>query len=244
MGSYENFARVYDEFMDQTPYDLWCDHILKIFSHYHVPQDGSILELGCGTGKMTRRLAAKGYELTAIDSSLDMLEIARSKTEDPILYVFQDMTELELPGKVDAAFSVCDCMNYLLEEEDLLETFRRVRKYLKLEGVFFFDMNSRYKYEHLLAQNTFAEDREDASFIWDNFYDEEERVNEYQISLFLRNPEGTYDKFEEDHFQKAYEIEEVRDLLYQAGFEKVRALDAESLEEPAKESQRICYIAQ
>ena len=105
-------------------------------------------------------------------------------------------------------------------------------------------MNSRYKYEHLLAQNTFAEDREDASFIWDNFYDEEERVNEYQISLFLRNPEGTYDKFEEDHFQKAYEIKEVRDLLYQAGFEKVRALDAESLEEPAKESQRICYIAQ
>ena len=192
---------------------------------------------------MTRRLAAKGYELTAVDNSLDMLEIARSKTEDPILYVYQDMTELELPGKVDAAISVCDCMNYLLEEEDLLETFRRVRKYLKPEGVFFFDMNSRYKYEHLLAQNTFAEDREDASFIWDNFYDEEERINEYQISLFLRNPEGTYDKFEEDHFQKAYEIEEVRDLLYRAGFEKVCALDAESLEEPAEESQRIGYIA-
>ena len=141
MESYTSFAMVYDEFMDQTPYDAWHQNILDIFKKYDVPSQGKILELGCGTGKMTRRLASSGYDITAVDNSLEMLEIAGSSDKDGILYVLQDMADLELPRKVDAAVSVCDCMNYLLEEEELFSAFQKVKKYLNPHGIFMFDMN-------------------------------------------------------------------------------------------------------
>ena len=116
-------------------------------------------------------------------------------------------------------------------------------EFLKEDGVFVFDMNSHYKYKEILACNTFAEDREDASFIWDNFYDEEERINEYQLSLFIQNEQGTYNKYEELHLQKAYEQEEVVSFLYEAGFSSVRVLDAETMDEVKEDTQRLYYIA-
>lgn len=242
MESYRDFARVYDEFMDQTPYDEWLLNILNIFKEYKIDKDTQVLDLGCGTGKMARKLAREGYQVTAVDNSMDMLEIAASEEDDHILYVLQDMVSLELPQQVDAAVSICDCMNYILEEEDLKEAFRRVREFLKEDGVFVFDMNSHYKYKEILACNTFAEDREDASFIWDNFYDEEERINEYQLSLFIQNEQGTYNKYEELHLQKAYEQEEVVSFLYEAGFSSVRVLDAETMDEVKEDTQRLYYI--
>ena len=121
MESYRDFARVYDEFMDQTPYDEWLLNILNIFKEYKIDKDAQVLDLGCGTGKMARKLAREGYQVTAVDNSMDMLEIAASEEDDHILYVLQDMVSLELPQQVDAAVSICDCMNYILEEEDLKE---------------------------------------------------------------------------------------------------------------------------
>ncbi len=243
MESYTSFAKVYDEFMDQTPYDQWLENILSIFQREHVECGSDVLELGCGTGKMTRRLARAGYCMTAIDNSMEMLEIAANNGDEEILYVWQDMESFELPKKVNAVVSVCDCINYILESSDLQEVFCRTREYLKEQGVFMFDMNSRFKYEQLLAQNTFAEDREDASFIWDNFYDEEERINEYQLSLFIQNEAGTYDKFEEVHLQKAYDETEIEEMLFRAGFCDIKILDADTMQEPKKETERLYFIA-
>lgn len=243
MESYTEFARVYDEFMDQTPYDLWCDNLLTILKKHHIKENGSILELGCGTGKMTRRLEKKGYQMTGLDNSLEMLEVAGNMQEDDILYILQDMVSMEMPGKFDAVISVCDCMNYILEEEDLKMVFQKVRSYLKEEGVFIFDMNAPYKYEKLLSQNTFAEDREDASFIWDNFYDEQERINEYQLSLFIKNAEGTYDKYEEEHYQKAYDAKKISQMLENVGFSKVTILDVDTMKEPVQKTERFYFIA-
>ena len=234
---------VYDEFMDQTPYDEWLLNILNVFKEYKIKKAAQVLDLGCGTGKMSRRLAREGYQVTAVDNSMDMLEIAASEEEDHILYVLQDMVSLELPQQVDAAVSICDCMNYILEEDDLKEAFRRVMRFLKEDGVFIFDMNSHYKYKEILACNTFAEDREDASFIWDNFYDEEDRINEYQLSLFIQNEEGTYNKYEELHLQKAYEEGEITRLLHEAGFSTIRVLDAETMGEVKEDTQRLYFIA-
>ena len=243
MESYKDFARVYDEFMDQTPYDEWLENILNAFHRYGIKDDAKVVDLGCGTGKMARRLAKEGYEVSAVDNSMDMLEVAASEEDDGILYVLQDMVSLELPEKMDAVVSICDCMNYILEEEDIKEVFQRVKKYLKGDGIFMFDMNSHYKYKEILACNTFAEDREDASFIWDNFYDETDRINEYQLSLFIRNEEGTYNKYEELHLQKAYDQEEILDYLREAGFSKVYVCDAETLEEVKEGTQRLYFIA-
>ena len=243
MESYRDFARVYDEFMDQTPYDEWLLNILNIFKEYKIDKDAQVLDLGCGTGKMARKLAREGYQVTAVDNSMDMLEIAASEEDDHILYVLQDMVSLELPQQVDAAISICDCMNYILEEEDLKEAFRRVREFLKEDGVFVFDMNSHYKYKEILACNTFAEDREDASFIWDNFYDEEEMINEYDLTVFVQEEGDLFRRYCETHYQRAYSLETVRALIEKAGMEVLAIYDAFTYNKPKPDSERVYFVA-
>ena len=231
--SYESFAGVYDLFMDNIDYPAWCTYLIGILKEYGI-EDGLIAELGCGTGSMTDLLAAEGYDMIGIDNSPDMLEVAQEKRVESgldILYLMQDMREFELYGTVRAVVSICDCMNYILEEDDLLQVFSLVNNYLDPGGIFIFDLNTVYKYQEILGEQTIAEDREECSFIWDNFYDEEERINEYQLSMFIQNEQGTYNKYEELHLQKAYEQEEVVSFLYEAGFSSVRVLDAETMDE-------------
>ena len=248
MSSYESFARVYDLFMDNIPYEEWCEYLTGLLKEYKV-EDGLVLELGCGTGSATRILADRGYDMIGVDNSMDMLEIAMEKKgedEQDILYLLQDMREFELYGTVAAVVSICDSMNYITEEEDLKEVFRLVNNYLDPEGIFIFDMNTLYKYRELLGERTIAEDREDASFIWDNYFDEEDQINEYDLSLFIpeeHDGEVLYRKYEETHFQKAYDLETVKRLIEEAGMEYVTAYDAFTHEPVRRDSERIYIIA-
>ena len=248
MGSYESFARVYDLFMDNIPYDEWCSYLIELLKEYGI-EDGLVLELGCGTGNVTERLFNAGYDMIGVDNSMDMLEIAMEKKEEnkkDILYLLQDMREFELYGTVRAVVSICDRMNYITEEEDLLEVFRLVNNYLDTGGIFLFDMNTKYKYAEILGDNTIAENREDASFIWDNYYDEEEQINEYDLALFIPEDcqgELLYRKYEETHYQRAYELETVKRLLEEAGMEFLAVYDAFTREEPKADSQRVYMIA-
>jgi uncharacterized LabA/DUF88 family protein len=160
-----------------------------------------------------------------------------------ILYLYQDMRAFELYGTVRAVISICDSMNYILEEKDLTEVFRLVNNYLDPEGLFIFDMNTPYKYEMLLSDNTIAEDRDEMSFIWDNYYYEEERINEYNLHLFLQEEDGRYQKYTETHYQKAYHIEEILQMLEEAGMEFVAVYDAFTKEAPKADSERVYFIA-
>ena len=246
MSSYESFARVYDLFMDNIPYEEWCAYLTGLLQEYGVT-DGLVLELGCGTGNMTQLLAQKGYDMIGVDNSMDMLEIAMEKKEEEgqdILYLLQDMREFELYGTVRAVVSVCDSMNYITEAEDLLKVFRLVNNYLDPGGIFIFDLNTEYKYEEILGDTTIAEDREDASFIWDNYYDPEEQINEYDLALFIpveKDGETLYRKYEETHYQKAYPLEKVKELLSKAGMEFIDAYDAFT-RNPVKENSERIYI--
>ena len=248
MSSYESFARVYDLFMDNIPYEEWCGYLTGLLEDQGI-RDGLVLELGCGTGNMTRLLAKKGYDMIGVDNSVDMLEIAMEKKEEEgqdILYLLQDMREFELYGTVRAVVSVCDSMNYLTEEEDLLEVFRLVNNYLDPGGIFIFDLNTEYKYVEILGEATIAEDREDASFIWDNYYDPEEQINEYDLALFIpveKDGETLYRKYEETHYQKAYSLEKVKELLAKAGMEFVDAYDAFTRNPVKEDSERIYILA-
>ena len=186
MKAYTNFAEVYDTFMDNVPYEEWAEYLLKVLEQYGI-KDGLVLELGCGTGTMTEILNDRGYDMIGVDNSEDMLEIALDKRVESgkdILYLLQDMREFELYGTVRAVVSVCDSVNYITEESELEEVFRLVNNYLDPGGIFVFDFNTEYKYQKILADNVFAEDRDECSFIWDNYYDEEDRINEYELSLF------------------------------------------------------------
>ncbi len=250
MQAYTGFAQVYDIFMDNVPYDEWTGYLAGLLQEYGV-REGLVLELGCGTGKITRRLAAKGYDMIGVDISEEMLEIAREKeydealefdgedipepdssgdftseaakdrdsfvtgsemgTEQPdldkrsrILYLQQDMREFELYGTVGAVVSICDSMNYITSEEDLLKVFRLVNNYLDPGGIFIFDMNTEYKYKHVLGDSTIAENREDCSFIWENNYDEVKQINEYNVTIFVKIEKDDIeeDDIEEDNIEQ------------------------------------------
>lgn len=246
MDAYTSFARVYDTFMDNIPYEEWADYLTNLLIEYGV-EDGLVLDLGCGTGNMTELLAGRGYDMIGADNSEEMLEIAMEKrieTGSEILYLLQDMREFELYGTVRAVVSVCDSVNYITEEEELLEVFRLVNNYLDPGGVFIFDFNTRYKYQEVLGDRTIAENREDCSFIWDNYYYEEDKINEYELSLFIREDGELFRKYVETHYQRAYTLEEIIALVKKSGMEFVTAYDAFTREAPQKESERIYIVAQ
>lgn len=244
MEAYTSFAQVYDLFMDNVPYGEWCAYICETLETHGI-WDGKVVELGCGTGRLTRLMAARGYDMIGVDNSVDMLSMARvgGGPEESILYLLQDMQELELGEPVRAIYSACDCVNYILEEEELLEVFSRVCCYLEPQGVFLFDMNTPYKYRELLRDNTFAENREEGSFIWENYFDEEERINEYDLTLFIPEGQGLFRKFEETHYQRCYEIEQVARLLCESGFALLSVCDAYTDEPLRNDSERALFVA-
>ena len=146
-------------------------------------------------------------------------------------------------GTVRGVVSICDSMNYIMSAEELLEVFRLVNNYLDPGGIFLFDMNTVYKYRELLGDATIAENREDCSFIWENTWYEEEQANEYDLTIFERAESGLFRKYTETHFQRAYEIGEVKRLLQEAGMEFVAVYDAFTEEAPRKDSERVYFIA-
>lgn len=245
MDAYTGFAAVYDMFMDNIPYGEWCTYLEGILKEYGV-EDGLVLDLGCGTGKLTRLLAMDGYDMIGVDISEDMLEIAmehQAEEGGEILYLLQDMREFELYGTVRAVVSICDSMNYLMEYEDLVQVFSLVNNYLDPKGIFVFDLNTPYKYQEILGQQTIAENREEGSFIWENYYDEEEEVNEYDLTLFIREDDGRFRKYEETHYQRAYSLKTIKKALEEAGMVFVEAYDAFTKEPPKADSERIYVVA-
>ena len=242
--AYETLAEVYDEFMDNVEYEVWADCLAGILKGHGIP-DGLVLDLGCGTGTMTELLAKKGYDMIGVDHSVEMLMRAQEKKGDlDILYLAQEMTGFELYGSVRAIVSVCDSLNYLTEEEDLLQTFRLAENYLDPGGLLIFDMNTRYKYEEVIGDSVIAETREDACFIWENTFDEESWINQYLVTLFVRREDGLYERHEEVHVQRAYIDREVHELLREAGLTLLEITDAYTGRPPREDSQRLLFVAQ
>ena len=253
MEAYTSFASVYDTFMDNVPYEEWGEYINGLLREYGI-KDGIVLDLGCGTGTMTEILAGYGYDMIGVDNSMDMLELAMEKRMDSghdILYLLQDMREFELYGTVRAVVSVCDTVNYIIETEELREVFRLVNNYLDPEGIFLFDFNTEYKYREVMGDCTIAEDRGECSFIWDNTYYEDEKINEYNLTLFIQEkgkeesvPKGElYRKFRETHYQRGYTLKEMKVLLEEAGLRFLAAYDMDTRAEVTQTSERICVIA-
>ena len=277
---YNSFAYVYDEFMENVPYERWAKMLADILRGDGI-EDGLLLDLGCGTGTLTRLMADLGYDMTGVDLSADMLSVAReyemnlqddaevrydptadseihdgdfdNEGEDEprvkdgdrsgILYLCQDMREFELYGTVRAVYSLCDCLNYITEFDDLVQVFKLVNNYLDPGGLFIFDMNTIHKFSEVLGDRTFAENGEDASFIWDNHYDEDTRINEYDLTLFIEEEDGRYIRETELHRQKGYSIDEVKRALDTAGLVFLKVSDEDTGAEVTDETERVLFIA-
>lgn len=280
---YTGFAEVYDTFMDNVPYEKWSEFICEQLMKYNIlpfKDDGkependkeqyarnlriekaTILDLGCGTGTLTRMLADKGYDTIGIDLSEEMLQIAMSKDEKGNLYLCQDMREFELFSTVGAVVCVCDSINYLLEEQDILQTFSLVNNYLFPKGLFIFDFNTVHKYRDVIGNTTIAENREDCSFIWDNYYHDGKQINEYDLTIFVKDEyeeekDSQYEdgdeagyvavpylRFKENHYQRGYTLETMKRLVMEAGLTFIEAVDGDTLGEVTEQSERVYVIA-
>ena len=243
MGSYENFARVYDELMDNVPYEEWAQFILNLLQDRKITE-GLVLELGCGTGKMMTLLGKAGFDMIGVDNSVEMLQIAREKTSQDFLYLLQDMREFELYGTVKAVISVCDSVNYITKKEELRKVFQLVNNYLDPEGLFIFDFNTEYKYRELIGETVIAEDREDVSFIWFNEYDEESHLNDIDLKVFVQEEGDIYQKFQEEHIQRGYTLDEIKQLLEESGLIFLEAYEEYTMQAPQPDSGRIVVGAQ
>ncbi|SEW34863.1 Methyltransferase domain-containing protein [[Clostridium] fimetarium] len=178
----------------------------------------------------------KCEELEECDESEEL------ENSDSIIYTLQDMRDFAVPAPVSAVVSVCDSMNYIIEEDELLEVFKCVKKALEENGVFIFDMKTQHFFRDVLGENTIAENRENAAFIWDNYYYEDESLNEYEMTIFIEEENGLFRKYEETHVQRGYTIEEVKQSLATAGLEILNIYDAFTQNPPTDNSERIYFV--
>ncbi len=241
---YTSFAKVYDRLTQDVEYDKRFKYIQKIFKKFHFTPN-IILDLGCGTGGMSTIMAEADYDVIGVDISSEMLNVASEKAQAKnldILYVQQPMEKLDLFGTVDAAISLLDSINYLEDAVALQKTLKGVHTFLVPGGLFIFDINTRYKLENVLAGNIFCGEDEDVYYTWENCYDPDEKVCEFKLEFFI-SENGNITRHTEFHYEKAFEISEIKKLLKKTGFELLAVYDDLTFDEPVRKSEKVFFVA-
>lgn len=245
--SYTHMAKVYDRLMEDVNYELWANNVEKMFLETENNVE-NILEIACGTGNITKKLAKKGYKIKALDISKEMIFYAKEKLSNKDLnieFLVQDMKNIsELTGKFDSVICCCDGFNYITEKEDLKKIFTKIWRILPKNGRFIFDLSSAFKLKNILGDNIFGESFEDLVYIWRNYYIEMDDTVEMELDFFIKDENGKYDRFEEFHIQKAYDNKEILYLLKEIGFVNIRAYSDFSFKQANKNSERVFFSAQ
>ena len=242
---YAYLAKVYDHLMEDVDYEQWIDYIEHFLENNGISKKDRILELACGTGNITVPLSKKGYELIAIDRSIEMLSQAQQKAVAlnlTIEFYQQDMLNLQVQELYKTILCLCDGINYILDLKDLRAFFQKVYSLLREGGVFIFDISTYYKLKEVLGGNTYGEDLGDITYLWENFFSEEEETVEMDLTFFQINRNGFYEKHKEFHIQKAYRHQELQSLLKETGFSSVESYHDLSFNQPRENSHRIFFV--
>lgn len=241
---YNGFAYIYDELIDDVDYKSWYLYIKDIFNKFH-KKPKSILEMACGTGNLSYYFAKNGYDLTCFDISDDMLAVAYNKLSqfNNVMLLKQNMANFNIGKKFDGVISILDSINYIVDDMELLNTFKNVRSHLKEDGIFIFDINSRYKLREIIGNNTFIEDKGNIFYTWQNYYDEKKNIVEFYLTFFVEEERDKYIRFDEEHLERAYSIEEIVEGLEKAGFGEIYYFDCFTFKKPHDKSERINFVA-
>ena len=236
MKSYSVLSKYYDKLMGGFNYNEIASFILE----QNFGKNG--LELGSGSGEITIKLAENGKNLTAVDNSIEMLNIAEKKALKKALnvrFLCEDIVDLELDKKFDFIIAICDVFNYL-DRESLKIVLDKCYNMLNKGGVLFFDVSSSYKLKEILGDNLYFEDYDDLSYFWQNELNEEEHSVDMDLTFFIKDENGKYDR--EDEYQKQYYIEKDDMLKLLSNFEKIEVYN-ENLSKPKKDSTRLFFKA-
>ena len=246
---YRALAGVYNLLNREIDYAAWADFLEECFARFLPSRPELVLDLACGTGSMTLELARRGYDMIGVDGSSDMLSQAyAAKPENSnILFLEQDMRSFELYGTVGAVVCCLDSLNYLLRDGDLTACFRTVHNYLDPDGLFLFDMNTPYKFRHIYGNNAYVlEDEQsggtDVFCAWQNFYDDQSRICDFDLSIFEEQADGRYLRSDEHQQERCYDLAEIRKALTDSGMELL-GIYADQKFTPPTESTERWYFA-
>lgn len=246
---YSLFASVYDGINADVDYPSWANFIHRIIERdYRAGKAELVLDLGCGTGSMTLELAKRGYDMTGIDNSPEMLNIAKERAEalsltDKMLWLLQDMTEFELYGTVDVTVSCLDCINHLTTTDKLKKCLSLVHNYLVPNGLFIFDVNGKGKFERLYGNECYVMEGEDSFLTWQNFYNPNSGICDFALTLFKEREDGLYERSDDFGKEKMYTIRTLRSMLAKCGFEFIGAYSDFEFKEALDDDDRIFVVA-
>lgn len=238
---YNGMAGFYDRLTADIDYKEYSDYFISIFKRHMKKEPSSIVDLGCGTGNLTVLLDENGYEMTGVDSSAAMLSIAYTKSRDNILWINQDITELDLFGTYDAAVSVLDCVNHIMEEVLLEKYFKLVFNFLNPGGAFVFDINTEYKFREIYGLNVFYAVNDEFAYIWQNNYDEAKKTCTMDITFFEKENDR-YRRSDAINMEKAYGVSFIKKTLQIAGFKVEGIYDNLTFDNPSDNSERIFFM--
>lgn len=243
--SYNQLARFYDRLMVDAPYEDWIRFAEAEWAYYQLKPE-RVMDLACGTGNISILMDKKGYQVTSLDLSADMLAIAEEKARNvgaSIRLYCQDMTEFESPELMDSIVCFCDSLNYLTETAAVTRTFECVYRALRPGGVFLFDVHSLFKIRESFGNESFHWIEEDLVYVWDCQLDEHDVV-EHFLTFFIRKEGALYERFEEAHVQRGYSERQLRDWLTDAGFVNIRCHADFQPSPPTQSSERLFFSCQ
>ncbi len=240
MRGYGDFAAAYDLLTFNVPYDEIADYYADILRNM---TDGRrVLDMGCGTGNLTVRLAERGFDVIGQDASPEMLSIAAGKSSK-VMWICQNMEETDIGGKVDAVISTLDSVNHLDGRGAVLRCFRRAADCLESGGAFVFDVNTICKHREILGGNTFIYDVDGVYCVWQNTFDPGDNSVGIELDLFFENEDGTYSRGEESFREIAFSADEYRQMLEEADFAVVNILEYPTYNIPKDDSEKLLISA-
>ena len=246
---YDLIAPIYDKINGELDYDAWADFIEENIRRYNPDMKTElVLDLGCGTGRMTLELGRRGYDMTGVDLSPEMLDLAREAAEeaglsDKMLWLLQDITDFELYGTVELAVSCLDTLNHLTDAADLRRCLSLVHNYLVPDGLFVFDINGKGKFENIYADNSYVMEEDGSVCVWQNSYNPKTRLCDFFITLFEEDEDGRYSRYDELQTERMYTIRTMKKMLTECGFEFIGAYSDFDFGEATDASERIYITA-
>lgn len=245
MSGYAEFSGVYDILTQNVDYPQRADYIADLLSRNGIT-GGILLDLACGTGSLSVEMAKKGFEVIGVDASGEMLSIAMNnayEAEQNILFLCQQMQNLDLYGTIGSAICTLDSINHLTKKADVQAAFDRVSLFMEKDGIFVFDVNTPYKHREVLADNSFVYEADGVYCVWQNTLDSTTDTVQIDLDIFTEIEPDIYERTQESFCERAYEISELEAMLENAGFEFIAVYDELTYTAPQENSQRVFITA-